>query len=181
MRNNPMLKPKRITLTLALAMLLSAFLASTAVSQVLKIGYVDNERIFAEYKDWAKAQEEFETQYRAWDDEAREMQQELEDLIEEYENQKLILSEEKKKERELTIETKRQALDAFTKEIFGPNGTAERKNNAMAKPLLENINAAIERLANEGNYDFIFNVEGLAYAKKDYDVTDKVLEFLEEE
>jgi len=36
-------------------------------------------------------------------------------------------------------------------------------------------------VATEGNYDFIYNSAGLAYAKKDYDVTEKVLQILEEE
>ena len=76
---------------------------------------------------------------------------------------------------------KKQELDAFTSRIFGPGGEAERKNDALVKPLLEKINSAIEKVATEGNYDFIFNSAGLAYAKKDYDITDKVLKALEEE
>ncbi len=164
------------------AALAGSFLLASAVSaQVGKYGYVDSDKIFAEYKAWVKAQEEFNTEYKAWDDEAKKMQKELEDMVVEYEKQKLILSAEKKKEREAQIEAKRSALDAYTKEIFGPAGTAERKNNELVRPLLEKINAAIERVATEGNYDFIYNSAGLAYAKKDYDVTDKVLQILEEE
>jgi len=158
-----------------------AGIGSSAMAQIGKFGYVDSDRIFAEYKDWAKAQEEFNTEYKAWDDEAKEMQKELEDMIEEYDKQKLILSEAKKKEREASIMAKQSALDAFTKEIFGPDGTAERKNATLVKPLLEKINSAIERVATEDNYDFIFNSTGLAYAKKDYDITDKILQILEEE
>ncbi len=156
-------------------------LAVSSQAQIGKYGYVDSDRIFLEYKDWAKAQEEFNTEYKAWDDEAKEMQKVLDEMIVEFEKQKLILSPDKKKEREAAIEAKRQALDAFTKEIFGPSGTAERKNNALVKPLLEKINTSIERVATEGNYDFIFNSAGLAYAKKDYDITEKILEILEEE
>ncbi|MCX6827061.1 MAG: OmpH family outer membrane protein, partial [candidate division Zixibacteria bacterium] len=43
----------------------------------------------------------------------------------------------------------------------------------------QKINTIIERVATEGNYDFIFNSAGLAYAKKDFDVTQKVLNILE--
>jgi outer membrane protein len=176
-----MLKGKRF-LPVIITIFASAFIfSSPGLAQYGKFGYVDSDRIFSEYKDWAKAQEEFNTEYKAWDDEAKGMQAELDEMIDEYEKQKLILSAEKKKEREAAIDAKRQALDAFTKEIFGPSGAAERKNNALVKPLLEKINNAIERLATEGNYDFIFNSAGLAYAKKDYDITDKILEVLEEE
>jgi len=172
---------RRLVSVVLVTAFLMGLVVSTGTAQVVRFGFIDSEKIFSEYKAWIKAQEEFNTQYQAWDEEAREMQKELEDMIEEYEKQKLILSDEKKREREAGIETKRQALDAFTQKIFGPNGTAEQKNNELVQPLIKKINAAIERLATEENYDFIFNSEGLAYAKKDYDVTDKVLEFLEEE
>lgn len=176
------MKKNKVFLVFSIMVLfIVAGLGSSALAQIGKFGYVDSDRIFAEYKDWAVAQEEFNTEYKAWDDEAKEMQKALEELVEEYEKQKLILSEEKKKEREAAIEAKRSALDAFTKEIFGPEGTAERKNSALVKPLLEKINGAIERIATEGNYDFIYNSNGLAYAKKDYDITEKILEILEEE
>ena len=169
----------QIILTLGVIAILMS-LAVSSQAQVGKFGFVDSEKIFNSYKDWQTAQEDYNTEYKAWDDEGQEMQAALEDLIVEYDKQKLILSPEKKKEREATIDAKRQALDAFTKRIFGPGGEAERRNTNLVRPLLEKINDAIERVAAEGNYDFIFNASGLAYARQDYDVTDKVLEALEE-
>lgn len=169
---------KKLFPILVMAVMICAFGANANAQ--LKMGYVNSDKIFQEYTEWSKAQEDFQTQYNAWDQEAKEMQTELEDMIDEYQRQALILSEEKKKEREAAIESKRQNLDAFTKRIFGPNGEAERKNNSLVKPLLEKINGAIEQVATEGNYDYIFNSDGLAYSKQEYDVTDKVLELLEE-
>lgn len=176
-----MLKGKIYLLAAVAVFVLVCGFASPGLAQIGKFGFIDSDRIFADYEDWAKAQEEFNTEYKAWDDEAKEMQKELEEMIYEYEKQKLILSADKKKEREAAIDAKRQALDAFTKEIFGPSGKAERRNNILVKPLLEKINVAIEKVATEENFDFIFNAAGLAYAKKDYDITEKVLEALEEE
>jgi len=155
-------------------------LTSLVSAQAMKSGYVDSDKIFAEYSEWAKADEEFQTEYRAWDEQAQDLQNELLDLQDEYERQRLILSDEKKKEREAAIDAKRQALDAFTNKIFGPGGEAERRQANLVKPLLDKINAAIEQVATEGNYDFIFTAGGLAYGKKEYDVTDKVLDILEE-
>lgn len=170
--------------TILIAMFTIAMVAGLALSgsaQMGRFGYVDSDKIFLDYKEWNRAQEEFNNAYKAWDDEAKEMQQNLEEMINEFDKQKLILSEDKKKEREAAIDAKRQALDAFTREIFGPGGAAERKNNTLVKPLLDKINAAIEKIATEENYDFIFNSTGLAYAKKEYDITDKILEVLESE
>ena len=168
---------RRIILTFVSAMLVFSTISQ---AQVMKNGYIDSDKIFSQYTEWSKAQEEFNTDYKAWEDQAKDMQSEYEDMTSEYDRQRLILSEDKKKEREAAIAAKKQALDAFTNQIFGPNGEAERKNDALIQPLLEKINAAIEQVATEGNYDFIYNSAGLAYAKKEYDITDKVLQVLEE-
>ena len=181
MKGFPMIRGKAYIMFAVMVIMIFAMLTSSGQAQMGKFGYVDSDRVFAEYKDWSKAQEEFNTQYKAWDDEAKEMQIELEEMMGEFETQKLILSAEKKKEREAAIEAKKQSLDAFTREIFGPGGTAERKNNNLVKPLLDKINAAIEQAATEGNFDFIYTSSALAYAKKDYDITDKIIEILSEE
>jgi len=171
---------KKIAATVLITLMSIMLFSSNGFSQVMKNGYIDSDKIFAQYTEWSKAQEEFNTDYKAWDDQAKEMQTQYEEMLEEYNRQKLILSDEKKKEREAAIEAKKRALDAFTGQVFGPGGEAERRNNALIQPLLEKINAAIEQVATDGNYDFIFNSAGLAYAKKDYDITEKVLDILEE-
>ena len=158
-------------------MLLALVCAGPAVAQ--KMGYIDSEKIQANYKEWSTAQTQFNTEMKAWEDEAAKMDQELKDLIAEYDKQRLILSAEKKAEREAAINAKQEALGSFTKEISAPGGKAEQRMQALSKPLYEKIQAAIEKVAIESNYDFNFNSAGLAYAKKDLDVTDKVIEKLE--
>jgi len=153
------------------------FFTSGAMAQ--KFGFIDSDRIQQNYKEWVRAQEQFDTELQAWESEAAQMEKDLREMISDYEKQKLILSAEKKSEREATITAKQQALQAFTRQISGPGGQAERRMQELVKPLYERIQAAIEQIAIEGNYEFIFNSEGLAYAKEELDVTDKVLEILE--
>ncbi|MCP4703932.1 MAG: OmpH family outer membrane protein [candidate division Zixibacteria bacterium] len=171
---------RKMTGIILLAAVLMLVFSLSGFAQAVKNEYIDSDKIFLEYTEWSKAQEEFNTDYNAWEVQAKEMQTEFEEMLEEYNRQRLILSDEKKKEREAAIEAKKKALDAFTGQVFGPGGEAERRNNALIQPLLEKINAAIEQVATDGNYDFVFNSAGLAYAKKDYDITEKVLDILEE-
>ncbi len=149
-------------------------------AQGLKIGFVKDERIFQEYRAWQKAQEQWNLEKKAWDEEAQSKQDELQELEYEYEKQKLILSEEKKKEREAAINAKRDGLDAYTRQVFGPDGTAERKYAELMQPVLENIHKAIEAVAIEGNYDVIYTLQAIGYIKDEYDITDKVLKALAE-
>ncbi|HWR81970.1 MAG TPA: OmpH family outer membrane protein [Candidatus Deferrimicrobium sp.] len=170
--------------TWVLAAVCGALWWSTGVERVQaqgpKIGFVKDERVFQEYSAWRKAQEQWDVEKKAWDEEAMSKKQELDDIELEFERQKLILSEDKKKEREAAINAKRDALDAYTKEIFGPEGTAERKYGQLVQPLLESIHKAIEAVAVQGDYDVIFTLQGIGYIKDSYDVTDQVLKHLEE-
>ncbi|MFH1699836.1 MAG: OmpH family outer membrane protein [Candidatus Zixiibacteriota bacterium] len=145
-----------------------------------KLAFVDSERIFATYTEWTRAQEQFQTEMKGWDDEASLMQSELQNMYTEYEKQKLILSADKKAEREAAIVAKEQLLQAFTRDVSAPGGRAERRQSELAQPLLEKITAAIEKVAIEDNIEFVFNSTGLAYGKKELDITDKVLDILEE-
>lgn len=152
----------------------------SANAQSLKIGYVLDTAIQTSYKAWQRANDLWETERKAWDTEGQNKQQELQDLIAEYEKQRLILSDEKKKEREAAIRTKQEALDAYTRQIYGPGGTAERKQEELLAPLTENIRKAIEAVANDGGYDVVFTMQSnLGYIRPTLDVTQKVLEYLE--
>ena len=164
-----------ITFTLCVGLLI--IFSTTAAAQ--KFGFIDSDKIQENYKEWVTAQEQFNTELKAWEDEAAAMENELREMLEDYEKQKLILSADKKAEKEAAIQAKDQALASFTREISSPGGRAERRMNELVKPLYEKITAAIEKVAIEENYEFVFNSAGLAYAKKELDITDKVIEVLE--
>jgi len=83
---------KRIHLLSITAFLAVMVLGSMVRAQGTKIGFVNDEEIKQSYKAWQRAQDQWELERKAWDDEATAKQTELEELIDEYEKQKLILS-----------------------------------------------------------------------------------------
>jgi outer membrane protein len=172
---------KSLLLSLMICSIILPVVAQSVAAQAMRIGFVRDERIKTEYPAWVKAEEQWTAERQAWEEEAIAKQDELLELQQEYEKQRLILSEEKKRQKEAAISTKQEALDAFTKQIYGPNGTAERKHAQLLGPLLEGISNAIEAVAVAGNYDVIFTLQsGLGYIKEEYDVTDQVIKYLEE-
>ena len=166
---------------LAIAIVVSVFLPELAAAQDSRIVYIDSYRIRQEYKEFAEAQDEFNNEVNEWNDEGIAMQREVDSLMTELEKQRLILSPAKLAEKEDEIATKQAALQKFTNDVFGPNGTAEQRNQALTKPLLDKITAVLEKIAIEKNYNYILDaVDGnIAYARKTLDITDKVLEELE--
>ena len=177
-----MLNAKSRVLTFFLIVLVVGLIAGSTNAQTIKIGIVNDEEIKTSYPAWQRAAQEFETERKAWDDEAQAMQVELQEMVNEYEKQKLILSEDKRAEKEATIRTKEESLRAFTSQIYGPGGTAERKQEQLMFPLLEAVNLAIQTVAETDGYDVIFTMQsGIGYIKPAYDVTEKVINALEDQ
>ncbi len=171
-------------LTLALlgfaALLVLSAATTDVAAQGLKVGWVNDQKIQVAYPDWARAEEQLRIEIKAWEDEAIEMQQTLQDLVSEYEKQKLILSEEKRAEREATIITKKENLDAYTRTTFGPGGKAEKRQESLMIPLVNKVTRAIEMFSEAEGYDVIFtNESGLGYINPSLEVTDQILEYLD--
>jgi Skp family chaperone for outer membrane proteins len=174
-------KLTKVILAFVIALGALTFSAGNADAQALKIGFVDAEKIMQNYEAWRKAEEQFQTEYRAWEGEYDKMLRSYVDDSLEFQKKKLILSAERKTEWQAEVGAKRLAAESFAKDILGPNGQAERKRSNLMKPLLDNLNAAINKVATEGNYDAILNPEALAYANPSLDITDKVIAALAEE
>jgi outer membrane protein len=169
-----MISVKNLCRLVAVAAMLT--IGSSLQAQSVKMGFINDETIRTKYQPFQRAQEQFETERKAWDKEAQDKQDELNTMLDDYNNQKIVLSDDKKKEREATIRTKKEALDAFTRQVYGPGGTAERKQSELLQPILDKINKAIQAVAEEENFDVIFTANsGLGYIKPGLEVTEKVL------
>jgi len=167
-------------LLVSFVMLLVLGATASTFAQGLKIGWVNDEKIKAGYAAWGRAEDQLRVEAKAWDDEGVSKQTELQDMLDEYNKQKLILSEEKRQEREAAIKVKQDDLDEFTKRIFSPGGQLEKRQEELLMPLIDNVTKAIAQFAEAEGYDVIFtNQSGLGYIKESLDVTDKVLEYLD--
>ena len=95
------------------------------------------------------------------------------------------MSEARKAELQTEFEAKVQQLQQFTQEKFGPEGELMRKNIELSEPIFKKINDAIQVMAEEEGYDFIFDAaapsSGLVFAKENYDLTEQLLEKMQEE
>jgi outer membrane protein len=145
-----------------------------------KFGFVNSARIRTEYKEFADAQEKFDKDVAMWQVELDSMKVEIDSLENELDKQNLLLSEEKKKEKEGIIKDKKLKYKSYSTEVFGTDGKIERRNAELVKPIYDKIMLVIEKIAREGNYSFIFDSVGsnIAYADKKLDLTDRVLEEL---
>jgi outer membrane protein len=161
----------------AAALLLLFAVSTVAMAADVKIGYVDSQRIFAEYQEYQDAQAKFDKDVEAWNAQADQMKSDIDALTDELESQSLILSPEKKNEKEAYLKAKQDTLRQFLDATFGTDGKAERRMAELSKPIRDKVLEVIERLAIENDYSIVFDAGtvNIAYAKKSLDITDEVL------
>ena len=170
---------KAVILVVGLVLWLSAWTGMTksVSAEEIKIGYINSLRIRDEYKEFSDAQAKFDKEVVEFQKQDQTKRQQLDSLIKAFEAQSLLLSDAKKKEKQNEIEARKEEYRKFFEDTFGQDGILEKKNSEMTKPLLDKINAILEKIAVEENYAYIFDAvnANIAYAKPQYDLTEKVL------
>lgn len=159
---------------------LSLLLLFSQAAFAQKIGYVDSDRLKNEYKPFAEAKDQLNKEVTDWQRKADSLSRSIKMLEDSLTKVGLILSPEKKKEREDEIGKTKKEYQQFLAETFGVGGKVERRNSELSKPILDKVNAAIAEVALENNFDLILDtVTGsVAYGRKSLDATDRVLEKL---
>ncbi len=162
---------------------LSMILAGTLMyGQTINIGYIDLERIMMRSRDTQEAQSVFMQEYESWERELSRMEEEIQRLQSEYEARKLTLTESGRVQAEERIQDKISERRQYVDSIFGEGGLAMQRNAELLEPIMDKLRDAIEKVAIEYNYSIIFDAEGggILYAKPNLDVTDLVLQDLDD-
>ena len=145
-----------------------------------KIRYINSQRILNEYPEAQEIQKKLDEIRAGYEDEYNKMLQDYDNLVKEIENQSLLLSPEKKAEKEKQAQELGMKIEKFRYEKLGPQGEFYKKNMELTQPLYDKIDQIIQKIGDEEGYDFILDVvQGVVlYAKPEYDITDKILEEL---
>jgi outer membrane protein len=160
-------------------LLLAVFLSGSVFAQ-LKIGYIDSQIILNKLPSAVEAQKKLEEQSNAWAEELQKMGDKIRSLQQQLEQQSLLLSEEKKQEKQDEIQQLYLESQRFQDQKFGQQGELYQKRNELLQPVFDQINEKIQAVAEENAYDYIFDaVAGnILYAKEEYNLTKKILDAL---
>ena len=155
----------------------SFILSGALTAQDLKIGYVDVERIIDSIPGKEEVRKILEEESNIWRGQAEEKMKELQQLREDYESQKLILSPEKKKSKEEEILLKEQKFNQLWADL---QDKAQRRNAELTQPILEKAEKAINAIAERDDYSLIFDssVASIVFGVAEMDLTDQVIEEL---
>lgn len=151
----------------------------------IKIGYIDSEVLKERLPGFREAQRKLDQLRQDYENQAKDREAKLMKLQDDFRKQELLMSEARKAELQADFEEKVRQLQAFTQEKFGPEGELMRKNIELSEPIFKKINDALKILAEEEGYDFVFDAaapsSGLVFAGENYDLTETLLESLDEQ
>lgn len=166
---------------IALLMLLST--VSGVGAKELKIAYVDSDRILEANDDYKQARAKLQEEERQFISQATNMETALKQMADELQSQSLMLSDEARREREQKFLEKQNEMEKFRKETWGDGGKLYTRNLELSRPVLDKINAAIQKVSQDYGYDFVFDAASanIVYALPEYDITDRIIEQLKKE
>jgi outer membrane protein len=144
------------------------------------VAYINSEQLRREYVGAGDLDAQLEASIADWRTQAREKEQEIEGLIVELQNQRLLLSDEAAAEKETAIQQKQFEFEEFLNSVWGAGGLAAQREAELWQPIFDRINGILEDIGAEGEYALIFDAArmGIVYAAPDTDLTQQVLDRL---
>ena len=159
-------------------LILSLFLSF--IFAEIKIGYVDSNEIMNNFEEVRQVQIDLEKEQRKLESEFNNLVAQLDSLQQDYERQRLLMSDTRRIEKENQIINMKKTAEEFQLKKFGPEGEIYRKQNELLKPVLKKIDEAIQKVGSEQGYDFIMDAMSgaLLYALDSHNLTEDVMEEL---
>lgn len=143
----------------------------------VKIAYFNSEAIMKQLPDAQDAQKQLDQFVADWQQELNKMQDEWKKKFDEYDKRKLIMTEQRRADTERDLREMDQKIVDFRTQKFGQNGDLFNKQNELMKPVQDRVFKAVQDVAKEDGYDYVFDKSGdivLTYANDKYDLTQKI-------
>lgn len=147
-----------------------------------KVGYIDSKKIMESMQESRDAKQRLDNLVSQWQTDLKQLQDSLKNVKEDYEKKKLILTDQLKQQIEKQITDLETGVNNFKVQKFGENGEYFQKQKEFMKPVQDRIFKAIEIVAKDGSFDYVFDRSSdilLLYVNENYDLTLKVINQIE--
>ena len=160
---------------------IALLLLALAPVQAQKYACVNTDYIMRNMPEYSQALNKINKYIEEWQQELQNKQQEVDELRQQYQQEAYLLPDNLKQRRQDEIHNKETELRALQRQRFGTEGDLEQKRAELLKPVQDRVYNAIERVAREKNYAFVFDKSASAtvlYVSEKYDISNQVLEML---
>jgi outer membrane protein len=164
-----------------IASILSIILLATGIGLAQKYAFVDTEYILDRIPAYKAAQDQLDKMAQDWQEEVETMYAGIEKMFQDFQAEKVLLTEEMKTKKEEEIINKEKEVKDLQQKYFGRDGNLFDKRQELIKPIQDEVYKAVKEIASEGNYAVIFDTASganMLYTNPKYDKSDEVLEKL---
>jgi len=164
---------KKITFGIAILI----FISSALLAQ--KYAYVDTEYVLNNIPEYKDAQGQLDDLAQEFQIEIEEEYAKINKLYKNYQAEAVLMPDDIKAKKESEIKDKEQLVKELQNKRFGPDGDLFDKREELIRPIQEKIYNAIEEIAVEKNYAFVFDKAGslsILYSNDKFDISDDVLD-----
>jgi len=160
-----------------IALSFSAVVAGSAAAQAApKFGYVNSAKILADAPGRAEAENQFNTEVKAYQAQLQRMSDSLQLLAANFDKEAPKLDSATRETRAASIRTKEAD---YQKRAQALDTQMQNRQAELVRPIMEQLQKIIEQVRAEDNYAMIFDVGSqtsvIVAADKNLDITDKVM------
>jgi outer membrane protein len=155
------------------------FAAPVGAQTTQKTGFVNSAKIFQELPEAKDAEKRLESFTKPVQDSLQMMQKEIEGKISEYQKKESLMNDQAKRTAQAEIQEMTQRAREFASK---KDQELAAQRERILNPLKDKVLKAIERVAKEDKYTFVFDqteqVQILLYGDPNHDLTFKVIDRL---
>lgn len=163
-----------IHISLFLALCLPGF----AQAQNQKTGFIDSDVIMEQMPEYTGIEQRLELLSSNWRQEIRELEEEIAELEQDFEAREILFTDEIREQRLEEISIRKENLQRFIEEKFGPDGEYFTTQQDLLAPIQRQIFDALQEVAQRDAYDFVFDRardSRFIYVSEEWDLTEDVM------
>lgn len=144
-----------------------------------KYAYVDTEYILDNIPEYKDAQNQLDDLAQEFQDEIETEIMEIDRMYKNLQAEVVLMPDDIKEKREAEIKAAEVKVKTLQQQRFGVGGDLFDKREELVRPIQEKIYNAIEEIAIEKNYAFVFDKAGsltILFSNSKYDISDDILD-----
>lgn len=168
---------RRLTKSLVFLVLLMSSISLFAQRGV-RIGFVDLDYVLTKVPAYDIAQKSLDAKIELWKQEIAARELAIDNLKKVLEVERVLLTDELIKDRELEINAATKELLQYKQQRFGPTGDLAFQQKAIMQPIQDEIFLIVKKIGEDKKFDIIFEKSddaNLLYTQKRYDLSDIIL------
>ena len=161
--------------------ILLAVMATSFNSIAQRYAVIDSRYILSKIPEYRDAQAKLDQFSVLWQQEIDQKQEALDRMYKEYDAEQVMLPDDLRKKREDELYNRQKELRDLQRQRFGFEGDLFKKRQELIKPVQDKVYNAVQKMANERQYDFILDKsEGITviFADPKLDKSEDVLKEL---